>query len=109
MMVILTAKVTKSDPTDPTIALERLSRLAKKNGFAKVEFNPSDYQFYCDVCDTHVLKNTKHCQRCNRCAYDFDHHCVWLSNDIGMHNYIDFIRMLMAVLSIERYCVKDAR
>jgi len=98
MMVILTAKVTKSDPTDPTIALERLSRLAKKNGFAKVEFNPSDYQFYCDVCDTHVLKNTKHCQRCNRCAYDFDHHCVWLSNDIGMHNYIDFIRMLMAVL-----------
>ena len=57
------------------------------------------YQFFCDVCDTHVLKNTKHCQRCNRCAYDFDHHCVWVSNDIGMHNYIDFIRMLMAVLA----------
>ena len=61
MMVILTALVTKSDPTDPTISLERLSRTATKYGLEKVEFNPSDYQFYCDVCDTHVLKNTKHC------------------------------------------------
>ena len=98
MMIILTAVVTKSDPTNPTIALERLARAAKRNGFAKLDFNPGEYSFYCDVCDTHVLKNTKHCQRCNRCAYDFDHHCVWVSNDIGMHNYIDFIRMLIAVL-----------
>ena len=98
VMVVTTVIVTKSDPTDPTIALERLARVAKKNKFAKLDFNPADYQFYCDVCDTHVLKNTKHCQRCNRCAYDFDHHCVWVSNDIGMHNYIDFIRMLTSVL-----------
>ena len=34
MMVILTAKVTKSDPTDPTVALERLARAAKQHGFA---------------------------------------------------------------------------
>ena len=53
--------------------------------------------FHCDVCDTHVLKNTKHCGRCNRCTYEFDHHCVWVSNDIGLHNYIDFMRMLIAV------------
>ena len=99
MMVIMTIKVTKSDPTDPTIALERLARAAAKNKFAKLNFKASDYQFHCDVCDTHVLKNTKHCQRCNRCTYEFDHHCVWVSNDIGMHNYIDFIRMLTAVLA----------
>ena len=49
------------------------------------------------MCDTHVLKNTKHCQHCNRCTYEFDHHCVWVSNDIGLKNYIDFIRMLTAV------------
>lgn len=99
MMVVFTIIVTKSDPTDPTVALERLARSAAKNGFAKLEFNSSDYNFHCDVCDTHVLKNTKHCQRCNRCSYEFDHHCVWVSNDIGMHNYIDFIRMLVAVFA----------
>ena len=43
MMVILTAKVTKSDPTDPTVALERLARAAKEHGFAPLNFNASDY------------------------------------------------------------------
>lgn len=60
-MTIFTVKVTKSDPTDPTVAFERLARLAKKNNMAKIHFDPNDYQFHCDVCDTHVLKNTKHC------------------------------------------------
>lgn len=93
-MIIFTVRVTKSDPSDPTVALERLVRLAAENKMAPLDFDPNDYQFYCDVCDTHVLPNTKHCQRCNRCSYEFDHHCVWVSNDIGLHNYIDFVRML---------------
>ena len=50
-----------SDPTDPTVALERLVRTAKKNKMALIDFNPDDYRFYCDICDTHVLINTKHC------------------------------------------------
>ena len=66
---------------------------------ALIDFNPDDYRFYCDLCDTHVLLNTKHCQRCNRCAYEFDHHCVWVSNDISLHNYIEFIRMLIGLLA----------
>lgn len=65
---------------------------------ASLDFKSVDYEFFCEVCDTHVLKNTKHCQRCNRCSAEFDHHCVWVSNDIGLHNYIDFMRMLTAVL-----------
>lgn len=93
-MIVFTIRVTKSDPSDPTVALERLVRMAKANNMAPLDFDPNDYQFYCDVCDTHVLPNTKHCQRCNRCSYEFDHHCVWVSNDIGLHNYIDFVRML---------------
>ena len=60
-MVFFCAKTTASDPTDPTVNLERLARAAEKNNMAKVDFNPNDYQFHCDVCDTHVLKNTKHC------------------------------------------------
>ena len=97
-MILFTAKVTGSDPTDPTVALERLHRYTvEKKSSMKPNFNPQDYMFHCDVCDTHVLKNTKHCGRCNRCTYEFDHHCVWVSNDIGLHNYIDFIRMLTAV------------
>ena len=63
-----------------------------------VIFNENKFDFYCEVCDTHVLRNSKHCQRCNRCTYEFDHHCLWVSNDIGLHNYASFMRMLTAVL-----------
>lgn len=99
-MVVTTVVVTASDPTDPTVAFERVSRVAKARGVAVGhEFNENCYNFYCDVCDTHVLKDTKHCQRCNRCSYEFDHHCEWVSNDIGQHNYVEFIRMLVAVLT----------
>ena len=97
LMCVMTIRVTKSDPTDPTVALERLARIDWRNKMAKIDFDPKNYNFFCEVCDTHVLKNTKHCQRCNRCSYEFDHHCVWVSNDIGLHNYIDFMRMLTAV------------
>ena len=96
-MVLTTIVVTASNPTDPTVEIERLSRLAKMNKMAQYVFNENDYRFHCDICDTHVMKNTKHCQRCNRCTYEFDHHCVWVSNDIGLHNYASFIRMLLAV------------
>lgn len=97
LMVIFTVRVTKSDPTDPTVALERFARLANEQKMAAVEFDVCEYEFFCEVCDTHVLKNTKHCQRCNRCSAEFDHHCVWVANDIGLSNYIDFIRMLTGV------------
>ncbi len=60
-MVVTTAIVTGSDPTDPTVALERLYMVAKENGMATWDFNSDDYHFHCDICDTHVLKNTKHC------------------------------------------------
>ena len=51
--------------------------------------------FYCSICETRVMKNTKHCAICNRCCHEFDHHCMWVGNDIGRHNYIYFMRMLL--------------
>ena len=104
LMVIQTAIVTGSDPSDPTTKLNRLHRESLKaanEGKADevVIFNENKFEFYCEVCDTHVLRNSKHCQRCNRCTYEFDHHCLWVGNDIGLHNYGGFMRMLIAVLS----------
>ena len=45
IMIYYTAKVTSSDPTDPTVGLERLARQAQSNKMAILDFNENDYQF----------------------------------------------------------------
>ena len=102
-LVIQTVLVTNSDPSDPTTKLNRMHReslKAAKDGKSDevVIFNENKFDFFCEVCDTHVLRNSKHCQRCNRCTYEFDHHCLWVSNDIGLSNYHGFMRMLIYLL-----------
>lgn len=82
------------DPTDPTVYLEREAQV---KGYNVVDFDMNKYEFYCNVCKTHVLENTKHCQACNRCVAGFDHHCPWLNNCVGRANYSPFIKMLSAV------------
>lgn len=95
-MIVSTAIVTKSDPTDPTIALIRDmdQRLRDENNNRITRIA----QFYCNLCETNVMKYTKHCALCNRCCFEFDHHCRWVNNDIGRMNYIQFMRMLLWVL-----------
>ena len=52
-------------------------------------------EYYCDKCETHVTEGSKHCRRCNRCAKNFDHHCIWLNNCIGYNNYTSFIVLIV--------------
>ena len=49
----------------------------------------------CEVCNTHVLNDSKHCGACNRCVNAFDHHCRWINNCVGQKNYILFFRLIM--------------
>ncbi len=56
-----------------------------------------DYQFFCNVCGTHVLDRSKHCGICNRCVDVFDHHCNWLNNCVGKSNYCLFVALLFLV------------
>ena len=82
---------TKTDPSDRTVQLERYCRLTNQ------KFDDTDYQFYCNYCDTNVKEYSKHCGRCQRCTETFDHHCVWLNNCIGYNNYRYFFMLLIAV------------
>lgn len=51
-----------------------------------------DNALKCQWCDV-ILSSlqTKHCSLCNKCIEGFDHHCKWLNQCIGSHNYCHFV------------------
>ena len=102
-MVLNTYIVTSSNPTDPTVALHRLIDLHQQEDEAATlaarRTIDKNAIYFCDICQTNVMKNSKHCASCNRCCYEFDHHCIWVGNDVGAHNYKSFLWMLICTCS----------
>jgi palmitoyltransferase len=94
-MLVLTLSLglicTLADNSDPTVQTERDAMAL--NGV----FDSESYSKQCPICRTHVLEKTKHCVECGRCTQDFDHHCKWLNNCIGVHNYRVFAGLITAL------------
>ncbi|XP_019182630.1 PREDICTED: protein S-acyltransferase 10-like isoform X3 [Ipomoea nil] len=44
----------------------------------------------CTHCNALQPPRTKHCQDCDKCVLQFDHHCVWLGTCIGQGNHCKF-------------------
>jgi hypothetical protein len=53
-----TYETTIIDPTDKTVYMERKAQLL---GYDIVGFDVNQYEYFCNVCKTHVLEGTKHC------------------------------------------------
>eukprot|EP01041_Mallomonas_annulata_P011599 gene11599-24284_t len=49
----------------------------------------------CRTCETLKLPRSKHCALCNICVPTFDHHCIWLNQCVGEHNYKYFLYFLV--------------
>lgn len=67
----------------------------------------------CSTCHQVKPARSKHCSICNRCVLLFDHHCIWLNNDIGYYNYIHFFIFLLSTCWIMIYggyaCAEELR
>ncbi|XP_014370195.2 probable palmitoyltransferase ZDHHC11B [Papilio machaon] len=52
----------------------------------------------CHLCNIYTSnKKTKHCGICNKCVYNFDHHCHWMNSCIGQRNYSAFIVCVITI------------
>mmetsp|Transcript_42134 Transcript_42134/g.82766 ORF Transcript_42134/g.82766 Transcript_42134/m.82766 type:complete len:332 (-) Transcript_42134:146-1141(-) len=51
-------------------------------------------QRYCETCCLYKPDRSHHCRVCGTCVLRMDHHCPWLSNCMGFHNYKYFMLTL---------------
>ncbi|CDW75585.1 probable s-acyltransferase at1g69420-like [Stylonychia lemnae] len=53
---------------------------------------------FCYLCKAHCVEASKHCSQCDRCVFNFDHHCQWLNNCVGQSNYRYFFGLIVATM-----------
>lgn len=57
----------------------------------------------CHKCRCIRRPRSKHCNYCNHCVQDFDHHCIYLGCCIGRNNRLDFLLTMIALSIMSIY------
>lgn len=69
---------------------------------------PYDYTLYhphqtCRTCRRPKPARSKHCSICKTCIARQDHHCIWINNCVGAHNYQHFFFLLVSISCLLLY------
>jgi len=57
----------------------------------------------CHKCRCIRRPRSRHCNDCNHCVQDFDHHCIYLSCCIGRKNRLDFLLLMVSLTLTSLY------
>ncbi|KAL4886994.1 essential cytoplasmic protein Ctr86 [Aspergillus karnatakaensis] len=80
--------------TKSFITPENHAEEMKRYPYDKVIFHPGHR---CSTCEFLKPARSKHCSHCKGCISRQDHHCVWLTNCVGLNNYRYFLSLLLSL------------
>ena len=67
--------------------------------------------YFCDKCDVEMTPDMEHCEDCDVCCYDYDHHCVFFSKCIAGGNiycfYGSIIMLIVNFIALGVFVVID--
>ncbi|KAJ1432913.1 DHHC palmitoyltransferase-domain-containing protein [Ochromonadaceae sp. CCMP2298] len=55
---------------------------------------------YCTPCNVMAPPRSKHCNACQNCVLDFDHHCPYTSTCVGRRNRRYFVRFILSLTAL---------
>lgn len=58
---------------------------------------------YCIQCDLDKQPGSNHCELCELCIDEYDHHCPWIGKCIGKGNKFFFNLFLAGLLAVITY------
>ena len=59
----------------------------------------------CLACALLKPKRSFHCEICKKCIERYDHHCYWINNCVGRHNFGRFICFIVLFQCVLTYFI----
>eukprot|EP00668_Euglena_longa_P012308 GGOE01014747.1.p1 GENE.GGOE01014747.1~~GGOE01014747.1.p1 ORF type:complete len:290 (+),score=77.22 GGOE01014747.1:59-928(+) len=83
---------------------------AEKFGFGVKGLAVDRRQPKCQACMVYKPLRAHHCSKCQQCILQYDHHCPWINNCVGLRNKKHFLLfMLYANLNVVFICTTSYR
>lgn len=91
----------KQVPTTSNESNQTTAKSPKLNWQAQLKLKDR-VRLLCHKCRCLRMPRSRHCNYCNHCVQDFDHHCIYIGSCIGRNNRVDFFMalMLMTITSL---------